>query len=269
MVVSTAIYPSLLDKVILITGGAEGIGAAAVKLFCRQGSNVAFFDISESSSQALIEDIKNLQAADESGRFKVPTFYQCDVTDLEQLKRNADKVLKDFGTVNVLVNSAAAAGAKSRVPSSLVTLESWDFDVNVNLRHVFFLTQAIVPAMQKQKSGNIINMGSISWRIPAVGTPIYIACKAAIMGLTKTHSKEYGKDGIRVNSVMPGAIATERQIKEVLTPEYRAHVMTNQTQQRDLEPAEVANLILFLASDDSAAITGSSYIVDGGWVSDP
>ena len=89
------------------------------------------------------------------------------------------------------------------------------------------------------------------------------------MGITKTHSKEYGKDGIRVNSVMPGAIATERQIKEVLTPEYRSYVMTNQTQQRDLEPAEVANLILFLASDDSAAITGSSYIVDGGWVSDP
>lgn len=112
-------------------------------------------------------------------------------------------------------------------------------------------------------------MGSISWRIPAVGTPVYIACKAAIMGITKTHSKEFGKHGIRVNSVMPGAIATERQIKEVLTPEYRSYVMTNQTQQRDLEPAEVANLILFLASDDSAAITGSSYIVDGGWVSDP
>jgi NAD(P)-dependent dehydrogenase (short-subunit alcohol dehydrogenase family) len=89
------------------------------------------------------------------------------------------------------------------------------------------------------------------------------------MGLTKTHSKEYGKDGIRVNSVMPGAIATERQIKEVLTPEYRSHVMANQTQQRDLEPIEVANLILFLASDDSGAITGSSYCVDGGWVSDP
>ena len=269
MVVSTAIYPSLFDKVILITGGAEGIGAAAVKLFCRQGSKVAFFDISESSSQALIEGIKILQASDKVAAYTVPTFYQCDVTDLEQLKQNADRVLKDFGTVHVLVNSAAAAGAKSRVPSSQVTPESWDFDINVNLRHIFFLTQAVVPAMQKQKSGNIINMGSISWRIPAVGTPVYIACKAAIMGLTKTHSKEYGKDGIRVNSVMPGAIATERQIKEVLTEEYRSLVMRNQTHQRDLEPAEVANLILFLASDDSAAITGSSYVVDGGWVSDP
>ena len=269
MVVSTAIYPSLFDKVVLITGGAEGIGAAAVKSFCRQGSNVAFFDISESSSKALIEDIKKLRDADPSGRFTVPIFFQCDVTNLDQLRDNANKVLSELGTVDVLVNSAAAAGAKSRVPSSQVTLESWEFDINVNLRHVFFLTQAIIPAMQKQKSGNIINMGSISWRIPAVGTPVYIACKAAIMGLTKTHSKEYGKDGIRVNSVMPGAIATERQIKEVLTPEYRSYVMANQTQQRDLEPIEVANLILFLASDDSGAITGSSYCVDGGWVSDP
>ena len=126
MVVSTAIYPSLFDKVVLITGGAEGIGAAAVKSFCRQGSKVAFFDISEASSKALIEDIKKLQVADESGRYTIPTFYQCDVTDLDQLKQNADKVLRDFGTVNVLVNSAAAAGAKSRVPSSQVTPESWD-----------------------------------------------------------------------------------------------------------------------------------------------
>ena len=268
MAVSSAIYPSLRDKVVLVTGGAEGIGAAAVELFCRQGSKVIFFDISEPSSEALIEDIKKLQNEDKDSRTTVPVFYQCDVTDLDQLKDNAERVLSEHGTVNVLVNNAAAAGAKSRVPSSQVTRDSWDFDVKVNLRHVFFLTQAIVPAMQKQGSGNIINMGSISWRIPAVGTAVYMACKAAIMGLTKTHSKEYGKDGIRVNSVMPGAIATERQIKEVLTPEYRATVMANQTIQRDLVPKEVANVILFLASDDSSAVTGSSYVVDGGWVSD-
>lgn len=155
MVVSTAIYPSLFGKVVLITGGAEGIGAAAVKLFCRQGSQVAFFDVSESSSNALIEDTKKFQAADESRRFTVPTFYQCDVTNLDQLKENAEKVLKDFQTVDVLINSAAAAGAKSRVPSTQVTAESWDFDVNVNLRHVFFLTQFIVPTMERQKSGNV------------------------------------------------------------------------------------------------------------------
>ena len=268
MAVSSAIYPSLQDKVVLITGGAEGIGAAAVELFCRQGSKVIFFDISEPSSKALIDQIKSLRDADKDSRTTVPTFYQCDVTDLDQLQQVAMRVLDDHETVDVLVNNAAAAGAKSRVPSVKVTPESWEFDVNVNLRHVFFLTQAIVPAMQKQGSGSIINMGSISWRIPAVGTPVYMACKAAIMGLTKTHSKEFGSDGIRVNSIMPGAIATERQIKEVLTPEYRALVMNSQTIKRDLVPKEVANVILFLASDDSSAVTGSSYVVDGGWVSD-
>ena len=252
----------------LITGGAEGIGAAAVELFCRQGSKVVFFDISEPSSKGLIDTIKAIQDQDKDSRTSVPSFYQCDVTDLDQLKNVAKQVLDDHGRIDVLVNNAAAAGAKSRVPSLKVTPESWDFDVNVNLRHVFFLTQAIVPAMQKQGSGNIINMGSISWRIPVVGTPVYVACKAAIMGLTKTHSKEYGNDGIRVNSIMPGAIATERQIKEVLTPEYRELVMRSQTIKRDLLPKEVANVILFLASDDSSAVTGSSYVVDGGFVSD-
>lgn len=264
----SAIYPSLEGKVVLITGGAEGIAAAAVTLFCKQGSRVVFFDISESSAQRLIDDIKNEKQNNENSKTTVPTFYHCDVSNLDQLKTNADKVLKEYGTVNVLVNSAASAGAKSRVPSTQVTPESWELDMNVNLRHIFFLTQAVIPAMQKQGSGSIINMGSITWKIPAVGVPVYTAAKAAIMGMTKTHSKEFGKDGIRVNSVMPGAIATERQIREVLTPEYRNLVMASQTIQRDLMPQEVANVILFLASDDSSGVTGSSYVVDGGWVSD-
>lgn len=264
----SAIYPSLEGKVVLITGGAEGIAAAAVELFCRQGSTVIFLDISESSAKSLIDKVRSGKEADKDSRTTTPTFYHCDVTDLNQLKETAKKVLDIHGTVNVLVNSAAAAGAKSRVPSAEVTPESWEFDINVNLRHVFFLTQAIIPAMQRQGSGSIINMGSITWRIPTYGVPVYATAKAAIMGLTKTHSKEYGKDGIRVNSIMPGAIATERQIKEVLTPEYREFVMANQSMQRDLIPREVASVILFLASDDSSGVTGSSYVVDGGWVSD-
>lgn len=264
----SAIYPSLENKIVVITGGAEGIAAAAAELFCRQGSTVIILDISKSSAQALIDRLKS-EKGSEASKLTIPTFYECDVTDLDKLRTTAQKILEEFKTVHVLVNSAAAAGAKSRVPSSQVTPESWEFDINVNLRHIFFLTQAIVPAMQKQGSGSIINMGSITWRIPTHGVPVYATAKAAIMGLTKTHSKEYGKDGIRVNSVMPGAIATERQIKEVLTPEYREYVMANQTVQRDLLPREVASVILFLASDDSSGVNGSSYVVDGGWVSDP
>jgi len=197
-----------------------------------------------------------------------PKFYECDVSNLDQLQNVARQVLETEGTVNCLINNAAAAGANARRASAEVTPESWEFDINVNLRHIFFLTQAVLPSMQKQGKGSIINMGSISWRIPSVGVPVYATCKAAILGLTKTHSKEYGKYNIRVNSVMPGAISTQRQIKEILTPEYRAEVMAAQSLKRDLMPEEVARVILFLASDDSSAVTGSSYVVDGGWVSD-
>ena len=269
MALTSAVYPSLRGKTVLITGGAEGIGAAAVQLFCRQGSNVSFFDISAASAHTLIEKVKQQQLSDTESRTTIPRFYHCDVTNLDQLKQRAQQVVDEHKTVNVLINNAAAAGAKSRVPSDQVTPESWELDVNTNLRHQFFLTQAVVPTMRRQGSGSIINMGSISWRIPAVGTPVYVTCKAATMGMTKTHSKEFGKYGIRVNSIMPGAIATERQIKEVLTQEYRAEVMAAQSMQRDLMPEEIAKVMLFLASDDSSAITGGSFVADGGWVSDP
>ncbi|KAK5131935.1 hypothetical protein LTR08_000447 [Meristemomyces frigidus] len=266
------IYPSLRDKVVLVTGGAEGIGAAAVHLFCAQGSKVLILDISETSATGSIETIKSQQSSSSSEPWvpviSIPTFYQCDVTDLAQLQATARKILQDHGCVDVVVNNAAAAGARSRVASVQVTPESWDFDVNVNLRHMFFPTQALIPSMQARNSGSIINMGSITWRIPSTDTPVYALCKAAVLGMTNAHSKEFGAYGIRVNSVMPGAIATERQVREVLTPEYREKIMAAQSLKRDLLPEEVARVILFLASDDSSAVTGSSYIVDGGWIGD-
>ena len=264
------IYPSLRDKTVIVTGGAEGIGAAAVELFCLQGSKVALVDISEASAKTLIEKI-NSEASKEgqpawTPPIRAPTFYQCDVTDLEQVKATAHRILGDFGSIDVLVNNAAAAGAKSRVPSTQVTPESWDFDVNVNLRHMFFFTQHIVPSMQKRGCGSIIHMGSITWRIPTTDTPVYATCKAGVLGMTNTHSKEFGENGVRVNSVMPGAIATDRQRKEVLTPEVEKNILAAQSLKRNLMPVEAARVVLFLASDDSSAVTGSSYIVDGGYV---
>ncbi|KAI8629138.1 NAD(P)-binding protein [Xylariaceae sp. FL1651] len=261
-----ATYPSLRGQTVLITGGAEGIGAACVEMFWVQGSHVVFLDISETSSQKLLD---KLRATHPENTNPPPTFMRCDVTDLDALRACAERVVADRGAVDVLLNNAASAGARTRVPSERVTPDSWDEDVNVNLRHQFFLTQAVVPGMRAKGKGNIINMGSITWRIPATGSPVYTLCKAAVLGMTRTHSREFGPWGIRVNSVMPGAIATQRQIDEVLTPEYRAEVIAAQTVKRDLVPDEVARLILFLAADDSSAITGSSYVVDGGWVSDP
>ncbi|KAI0189834.1 short chain dehydrogenase [Xylaria flabelliformis] len=261
-----ATYPSLRGQTVLVTGGAEGIGAACVEMFWQQGSKVVFLDISEPSSQKLLE---KLRASQSEHHGPLPQFKQCDVTDLDRLRACADEVVAEHGVVDILLNNAASAGGATRVPTEQVTLESWNFDVNVNLRHQFFLTQAVLPGMRAKGKGNIVNMGSISWRIPGTGLPVYTLCKAAVMGMTRTHSKEFGKWGIRVNSVMPGSVATQRQIDEVLTPEYRAEIMAAQTIQRDLTPEEIARLILFLASDDSSAITGSSYVIDGGYVSDP
>ncbi|KAI0905520.1 hypothetical protein F4823DRAFT_133188 [Ustulina deusta] len=261
-----ATYPSLRGLTVLITGGAQGIGAACVESFWLQGSHVAFLDVAADSAQELLD---TLRASHPENRTPLPWFLQCDVTDLGRLRACADEVVARRGAVDVLLNNAGAAGARSRVGTEQVTPASWDADVNVNLRHQFFLTQAVVPGMRARGKGSIVNVGSISWRIPAVGLPVYTLCKAAVLGMTRTHSREFGPAGIRVNSVMPGAIATRRQVDEVLTPEYRAEVMAAQTLQRDLAPMEVARLILFLAADDSSAITGSSYVVDGGWVGDP
>jgi len=264
-----AIYPSIRNKNVLITGGAEGIGASAVELFALQGAQVIILDISTSSAETLIARIKTLTDPITGNPVPTPIFHQIDVSDLPKLQSLAQEVLQTHKIIHVLINNAASAGSLARKDTMSMTPESWDFNMNVNLRHMFFLTQAFVPAMQAAGGGSIVNMGSITWRIPAVGLPAYTTIKAAIMGLTRTHSKEFGPWGIRVNSVMPGAIATERQIKEVLTDEYRAEVMAAQSLKRDLMPMEVAKVIVFLASDEASAVTGSSYVVDGGWCGDP
>jgi NAD(P)-dependent dehydrogenase (short-subunit alcohol dehydrogenase family) len=264
-----AIYPSIRNKNVLITGGAEGIGASAVELFALQGAQVIILDISTSSAETLIARIKTLTDPITGNPVPTPIFHQSDVADLPKLQSLAQEILQTHKIIHVLINNAASAGSLARKDTMSMTPESWDFNMNVNLRHMFFLTQAFVPAMQAAGGGSVVNMGSITWRIPAVGLPAYTTIKAAIMGLTRTHSKEFGPWGIRVNSVMPGAIATERQIKEVLTDEYRAEVMAAQSLKRDLMPMEVAKVIVFLASDEASAVTGSSYVVDGGWCGDP
>lgn len=268
-----AIYPSLRDKTVLITGGAEGIGAATVELFAKQGSKVLLLDISEPSAKDLITKISN--ASDEAvsaGQqpYPAPTFHCCDVSDLPALQALAQKLLAEHGKIDILINNAASAGGASRTNTISTTPEAWDFALNVNLRHMFFLTQSLVPAMIASRTGgSIVNMGSITWRIPAAGLPAYTTVKAGIMGLTRTHAKEFGEFGVRVNSVMPGAIATERQVREVLTEEYRREVLANQSLKRDLMPEEVARVVVFLASGEASAVTGSSYVVDGGWCGDP
>lgn len=250
-----ATYPSLRGRVVLVTGGASGIGEAIVRAFVQQGAQVAFFDVQDGAAETL------RQSLGQTG--STPAYVHCDLTDVAALQAAAQQIIEQFGTVDVLVNNAAN---DARHTLAEVTPESWDASIAVNLRHQFFMAQAVVPAMQRAGRGVILNMSSISWMIPSTGLPMYITAKAAIIGLTRTLAHELGKDNIRVNSILPGAILTERQQRLWMTPEYEAEVLNRQALKRHIMPEEVARLLLFLASDDSAAITNQSYIIDGGWM---
>ena len=250
-----AIYPSLRDRRVLITGGATGIGEAFVTGFAEQGARVTFFDIQDEAASQLAGQIAS------NGHPK-PNYIHCDITDLDAVRTSVLSTTDFLGGLDVLINNAAN---DLRQKIEEVTPESWDRLMAVNLRHQFFVTQAALPALKQSGSASIINMSSISWLIPSVGVPVYVTAKAGIVGLTRTLAHELGEDNIRVNAILPGAIVTEKQRRLWLTPEYSAEILANQALKRHLVPDEVMRLALFLAAEDSSAITGQSYIVDGGW----
>jgi NAD(P)-dependent dehydrogenase (short-subunit alcohol dehydrogenase family) len=246
-------YPSLSGKVVLITGGGSGIGASMVEHFAQQGAKVAFLDMAEGASKELVENLAG----------NPPLFLPCDLTDIPALQASIQKVEASLGAIEVLVNNAAN---DERHKWEETTPEYWDRMMEVNLRHHFFAIQAVAPGMKARGQGSIINMSSISWMIPGTNLPTYITAKAGIVGLTRTMARELGASGIRVNCVLPGAILTEKQRRLWWTSEYMEKIMASQSIKRQLMPDDVSRLILFLASDDSSAITGQSHIVDGGWV---
>ena len=251
-----ASYPSLRNRSVLITGGASGIGAALVEAFALQGSKVAFLDVSEREAQTVIDAL-------ESKCSHLPLFLYCDLTDISALRTAIRKSEDHLGAIQVLINNAAN---DDRHAVAEVTPEYWDNRMAVNLRHHFFAMQAVLPGMTAVGGGSIINMSSISWMIPSTGLPAYVTSKAGIVGLSRAMAHEYGGANVRVNSVLPGAVLTERQRERWWTPEYEREIMGRQALKRKLMPADVARLVLFLASDDSAAITNQSYVIDCGWV---
>jgi NAD(P)-dependent dehydrogenase (short-subunit alcohol dehydrogenase family) len=251
-----ASYPSLRERVVVVTGGASGIGEKIVEQFARQGAKVAFLDIQKDAGTQLAQRIST--EGDPS-----PDFLQCDLTDIDALQKCMQAIIAKFGTVDVLINNAAN---DARHATEEVTPDYWDRTIAVNLKHQFFASQAVIPAMKKAGRGSIINMSSISWMIPGVGFSVYITAKAAIVGLTRTLAHELGADNIRVNCVLPGAIQTERQRTLWYTEAYMAEILKRQALKRIIMPEEVARLLLFLAADDSCAITNQSYVIDAGYV---
>lgn len=249
-------YPSLKGRRVLITGGASGIGEAFVAAFVGQGARVAFCDIDDAAGTTLAQQL-------EAEGLGTPKYWRCDLTDIDAVRAIVAEAVEWLGGLDVLVNNAAN---DRRHAIETVTPEMWDALMAVNLRHQFFVTQAALPALRASQAASILHMSSIAWMISSTGLPVYVAAKAAIAAMARSLAKELGAEGIRVNAICPGAIATEKQRKVVLTPEYEAKVLASQSLKRLLGPEEVARLALFLAADDSAGITGQCHIIDAGWV---
>ena len=250
---SSAIYPSLANKVVVITGGGSGIGAAMVEGFVRQDAKVYFLDIVEEPSRALV-------AALESAKHP-PVFLKCDLLSTQAIKASFATIEKAAGTVNVLVNNAAN---DDRHRVSEVTPEYWLDRLDVNLRHHFFCAQAVCDGMKAVGDGVILNIGSISWHMAMANLSIYMTAKAGIEGLTRGLARDFGAFGIRVNCIVPGAVRTPRQMALWQTPEDEIKVVAAQCLHQRIDPHHVASMALFLASDDAARCTGRDYFVDAG-----
>jgi D-xylose 1-dehydrogenase len=248
-------YASLAGRVVLITGGASGIGAAFVRAFAAQQARVAFLDLDAEAGEALARDV-----AVEYG--SAPLFVPCDLLDIAALRAAMEKVRSLLGDAAVLVNNAAN---DRRQVLSDVTPDEFDWMINVNLRHVFFAAQAVVPQMQARGGGSIINMSSVAWTRGAPGLPVYAATKAAIVGFTNSLARIVGPDRIRVNAIAPGMVITERQ-RRLWFPDEQKIVegRARQAIPDAVTPEDIASVALFLASDESRRITRQCFQVDGG-----
>ncbi len=248
-----AIYPSLKERSVLVTGGASGIGAAIVRAFAEQGSKVGFVDFDVAGGEAL--------AAELGGSGGDVTFEPCDLRDIDALKQAFAALAKTNGPAAVLVNNAAR---DDRHGWQDVTPDYYDERIATNLRHMFFAIQAVAPGMIEAGGGSIINLGSDSWWRAGGGFPVYTTSKAAVHGLTRGMARDLGPHRIRVNTLVPGWTMTERQKTLWVTPEGMAKQLEAQCLPDPIEPVYVARMALFLAADDSAMCTANNYMVEAG-----
>jgi NAD(P)-dependent dehydrogenase (short-subunit alcohol dehydrogenase family) len=249
-------FPSLRGKRVFITGGGTGIGEAMVISFAEQGAKVAFVDIARDASLALCRRVK------EAG-YPEPLFRICDITDIAALKATMAEMVATLGDFDILVNNAAN---DQRHDTQDVTVDYWDQCIAINQRPMFFTCQAVFNGMRDKGAGAIINVGSISWQVKNAGYPVYATAKAATHGLTRGLAREFGAHGIRINTVTPGWVMTQRQIDLWLDEAGEQDIKRNQCLPQKLLPQHIASMVLFLAADDGAMCTAQEFIVDGGWV---
>ncbi|CAN5305235.1 SDR family oxidoreductase [soil metagenome] len=252
---SLARYPILAGRTVLITGGATGIGATLVEAFVGQGAKVGFIDIDAAAGQALAEQLR--------GASTPPLFVRADLTDIAALDAAIAAIRERFGPITALLNNAAN---DQRHDIDATTPESWDAGVAVNLKHQFFAAKNVAADMKAAGGGSIVNFGSISWMLKQGGMPVYTTSKAAVQGLTRSLARDFGPFNIRVNTLVPGWVMTEKQQRLWLTDEGRADIARGQCIDRPLMPQHIASMALFLAADDSAMCSAQDFVVDGGWV---
>ena len=251
----TALYPDLAGRSVFITGGGSGIGAALTAAFTAQGSRVAFVDIAEDASQALVAQLS-------PGATHAPLFIRCDIRDIAALRAAIEQARAAHGDVTVLLNNAAN---DQRHKTEDVTPEFWDDRIAINQRPLFFSAQAVLPQMQRAGGGSIVNFGSVSWKLRQGGMAAYTMAKASVQGLTRSLARDYGKQHIRANTLVPGWVMTERQLTHWVTPEAEKEIDAGQALAGRVMPAHIADMALFLASDASAMCSAQEFVVDGGW----
>jgi D-xylose 1-dehydrogenase len=252
-VLTSARYPSLQDRVVFITGGGSGIGAAMVESFVLQGASVAFVDILTEESEALVQRL--------GATAKPPLFIRCDLTDVSALETAMAETRDKLGPIQGLVNNAANDW---RHDVDDVSEAFWDRTLALNLKHQFFAAQAARKQMRERGGGAIVNFSSIAWMGGAPRLTVYATAKAGVVGLTNSLAREFGPDNIRVNAIAPGAVVTERQKKLWLSEADITTIVSRQCVRRVLVAEDVASLALFLIADDSAMIAKQCIVIDGG-----
>ncbi len=252
----TSIYKSLENKVVIITGGSQGIGKSMVSEFVKQKSKVYFLDIDKEGALKLIDEL-------EKQNLKKPFFYECNITNFKELTSVIEKIGEENGVIDVLINNAAN---DQRHKIQDVDEKLWKDRIDINLSHSFFAIKSSIPYLKKSKSASVINFSSINWVIGSKDTIVYQAAKSAVFGLTKGFARELGEYRIRVNAIVPGWIITERQLELWLTPELDKWRSEQQSLPDKVYPEDVAKLALFLGSNDSKMITAQFHKIDGGWM---
>lgn len=249
-------FPSLHGRSVFVTGGGSGIGAAIVAAFAEQGARVAFVDVAREASEALAQQITD------AGHAR-PWWQVCDVRDIAALQDSIARAAAALGDFSVLVNNVAS---DDRHTLESVTPDYYDERMAINERPAFFAIQAVVPGMRRLGAGSVVNLGSTGWQGKGAGYPCYAIAKSSVNGLTRGLARTLGQDRIRINTVSPGWVMTERQIKLWLDAEGEKELARNQCLPDKLRPHDIARMVLFLASDDAAMCTAQEFKVDAGWV---